>query len=55
LLSGRLALRHFTLADATFILCLLKDLSWLRYIGDRNVHSLQDAERYLRDGARKKS
>jgi [ribosomal protein S5]-alanine N-acetyltransferase len=48
--SHRLALRHFTLADAPFILTLLNDPSWLRYIGDRNVHSLQDAERYLRDG-----
>jgi [ribosomal protein S5]-alanine N-acetyltransferase len=48
--THRLSLRHLTLADAPFILSLLNDASWLRYIGDRNVHSLQDAERYLRDG-----
>lgn len=48
--TDRLVLRHFTLADAPFILQLLNDESWLRYIGDRNVHSLLDAERYLRDG-----
>jgi RimJ/RimL family protein N-acetyltransferase len=43
-------LRQFTLADASLILLLLNDTSWLRYIGDRNVHSLSDAERYLREG-----
>jgi ribosomal-protein-alanine N-acetyltransferase len=48
--THRLSLRHLTLADAPFILSLVNDASWLRFIGDRNVHSLQDAERYLKDG-----
>ena len=48
--THRLSLRHLTLDDAPFILTLLNDASWLRFIGDRNVHSLQDAQRYLKDG-----
>jgi ribosomal-protein-alanine N-acetyltransferase len=48
--TRRLRLRHFTLDDAPFILSLLNDASWLRFIGDRNVHSLIDAQRYLKDG-----
>jgi RimJ/RimL family protein N-acetyltransferase len=48
--TARLRLRHFTLDDAAFILELVNDPSWLRYIGDRNVHSLDDARRYLETG-----
>ena len=48
--THRLSLRFLTLADAPFILSLVNDASWLRFIGDRNVHSLKDAERYLQDG-----
>ena len=47
----RLVLRHFTIADAPFMLKLVNDPSWIRYIGDRNVHTLNDAERYLMDGS----
>ena len=48
--TRRLAIRPFTLADAAFIVELLNDPDWLRHIGDRNVHSMADAERYLRTG-----
>jgi RimJ/RimL family protein N-acetyltransferase len=50
LLTERLALRPFTLADASFIVELVNDADWLRFIGDRNVHSIADAQRYLREG-----
>jgi ribosomal-protein-alanine N-acetyltransferase len=48
--TRRLRLRLLTLDDAPFILSLLNDASWLRFIGDRNVHSLPDAHRYLKEG-----
>lgn len=48
----RLHLRELrdTEADADFILRLLNDPSWLRYIGDRGVRSLEDARRYIASG-----
>lgn len=36
--------------DAAFILELVNQPSWLAFIGDKQVHSLADARRYLRDG-----
>lgn len=48
--TPRLRLRPFTLADAAFIVALLNDPDWIRYIGDRNIRSLEDAEAYLRNG-----
>jgi len=39
-----------TLADAPFILELVNSPSWIRFIGDRNIHDLEAAERYLKDG-----
>jgi RimJ/RimL family protein N-acetyltransferase len=48
--TARLALRPFTLDDAPFIVELLSTEGWLRFIGDRGVRSVEDAQRYLRDG-----
>jgi RimJ/RimL family protein N-acetyltransferase len=48
--TDRLALRWLGTGDAAFILRLLNDPSWLRYIGDRGVRTLDDAESYLRNG-----
>ncbi len=36
--------------DAAFMLRLLNDASWLHYIGDRGVRTLEDAERYILSG-----
>lgn len=36
--------------DAEFILGLLNEPSFLRYIGDRGVRSADDARRYIREG-----
>ena len=33
--------------DAAFVMELVNDADWLRYIGDRNVHSLDDARGYV--------
>jgi RimJ/RimL family protein N-acetyltransferase len=48
--TRRLTLRPFALDDAPFILELLNDPDWLRYIGDRGVRTLDDARAYLHNG-----
>jgi RimJ/RimL family protein N-acetyltransferase len=45
--TARLRLRELVHDDAAFILELLNDPAWLRFIGDRNVHSLDDARGYI--------
>jgi RimJ/RimL family protein N-acetyltransferase len=47
---SRIALRPFTLDDAGFIVELLNDTDWLRFIGDRGVRTLDDARAYLQSG-----
>jgi RimJ/RimL family protein N-acetyltransferase len=51
LVTARLTLRPFTPDDAAFIVELLNDPGWLRNIGDRKVHTQDDAREYLRKGA----
>jgi ribosomal-protein-alanine N-acetyltransferase len=51
--TERLFLRKFTLDDAVFILELLNTPTWLQFIGDRNVHSIDDAENFLKNGSLK--
>lgn len=48
--TDRLVLRHLTLNDAPFILELLNEPSFLRFIGDRGVRSQQDARQYILHG-----
>jgi RimJ/RimL family protein N-acetyltransferase len=51
--TSRLVVRKFNIDDAPFMLKLLNEPTWIRYIGDRNVRTLEDAEKYLQDGALK--
>ena len=48
--TERLRLRRLDASDATFILRLVNEPSWLRFIGDRGVHDLDDARRYIAEG-----
>jgi RimJ/RimL family protein N-acetyltransferase len=48
--TERLLLRRLTDADAPFILALLTDADFLAQVGDRGVHNLEDARRYVREG-----
>lgn len=48
--TQRLDLRQLVREDASFILELVNEPSWLRFIGDRNVHSLEDAVGYIEKG-----
>lgn len=45
--TERLTLREASLDDATFILRLLNEPSFLRFIGDRGVRTVDDAVRYI--------
>jgi RimJ/RimL family protein N-acetyltransferase len=48
--SERILLRPFTLEDGEFILELLNTEGWIRYIGDRNVKTIEQAKSYLLNG-----
>lgn len=48
--TQRLLLRRFTVDDAGFILTLLNEPSFLRYIGDKKVRNLDDARQYILNG-----
>ena len=48
--TERLILSHLTTDDAPFILTLLNDPSFLRFIGDRGVRTVDDAREYILDG-----
>ncbi len=48
--TERLILREFNLEDAPFIIELLNSPGWLRFIGDRGVHTRESAEKYLLNG-----
>jgi RimJ/RimL family protein N-acetyltransferase len=48
--TARLRLRRVHADDAPFIRELLNEPSWIRYIGDRGVRTLDDARRYIENG-----
>ena len=48
--TERLRLRPLTVEDAPFILELLNDPSWLRFIGDKGVRTIEDARTYIASG-----
>lgn len=48
--TKRLALRRMSTDDAEFMLHLLNEPSWLRFIGDRGVRTIEDARAYISNG-----
>ena len=48
--TERLQLCYFSLADAPFVLKLVNEPSWIRFIGDRGVYTVGQAENYLQNG-----
>ena len=48
--TDRLTLRWLTADDSAFILELLNDPGWLRFVGDKGVHTLEEARGYLLKG-----
>jgi RimJ/RimL family protein N-acetyltransferase len=50
LVTERLLLRHFSSDDAEFVLKLLNEPSFLRFIGDKGVRNSDDARQYIANG-----
>lgn len=50
LLTARLRIRPFVREDAAFIMAMLNDPDWVRFIGKRDIATLDDAWGYLRNG-----
>ena len=48
--TERLLLSHLSYDDCEFIVELVNEPAFKRFIGDKNVHSRDDARRYLREG-----
>ncbi len=48
--TKRLALRWLGTDDAPFVLELVNEPSWLRYIGDKGVRTVEDAHNYIENG-----
>ncbi|WDP88529.1 MAG: GNAT family N-acetyltransferase [Desulfobacter sp.] len=48
--TKRLVIQKLSVSDAPFILALLNDQGWLRYIGDKGVRTLEDARSYILNG-----
>jgi RimJ/RimL family protein N-acetyltransferase len=48
--TERLILRWQSIDDADFVLGLLNEPSWLRFIGDRGVRTVEDARAYILKG-----
>ena len=48
--TDRLVLRRISVEDAAFILQLLNDTSFLRFIGDKGIRTLADARNYILEG-----
>jgi RimJ/RimL family protein N-acetyltransferase len=47
--TNRLTLSIITLEDAPFILELMNTPHWLKYIGDRNIKTVEQAKTYLKE------
>ncbi|HAA12094.1 MAG TPA: GNAT family N-acetyltransferase [Cytophagales bacterium] len=47
--TERLLLRPTTVEDAEFIYELMNSPKWLKYIGDRNIRSVEDAATYIQE------
>jgi RimJ/RimL family protein N-acetyltransferase len=48
--TDRLRLREFTATDTSFTVALLNSPGWLKYIGDRNIKTKDQAKTYLENG-----
>ncbi len=46
--SERLSLKPLTLSDAEFILALVNTTGWIRFIGDRKVNDIYEANAYIK-------
>lgn len=47
--TERLILKPFDITDSAFLIRLLNSPKWLQYIGDRNVHTEEEAVAYIKE------
>ncbi|WP_298341333.1 GNAT family N-acetyltransferase [uncultured Algibacter sp.] len=47
--TERLIIEKFTTKDAPFFKALVNTPHWLKYIGDRNINTIKDAETYIQN------
>ena len=47
--TERLILKPFGKEDAPFLISLLNSPKWLQFIGQRNVHTIEEAENYIEE------
>lgn len=45
--TNRLTVRPIAISDGAFMLTLVNSPGWLKFIGDRNVYNIKDAEAYV--------
>ncbi|RFM28714.1 GNAT family N-acetyltransferase [Deminuibacter soli] len=45
--TGRLSIERLSVSDSAFMVELLNSKGWLAFIGERHVHSKEDAEAYI--------
>lgn len=50
LTTSRLILRHLSVYDVDFIIELVNTPDWIKFIGDRNIHTTEDAKAYILNG-----
>lgn len=48
--TNRLIISKFTIEDAPFFKELVNTPNWLKYIGDRNIKTIEDAKKRIEDG-----
>jgi RimJ/RimL family protein N-acetyltransferase len=48
--TARLRIRRLTVEDAAFVLALTNEPAFLANVGDKGLRSVEDAERFLREG-----
>ena len=51
--TERLVLEEFQKKHSKFLLTLVNEPAWLAFIGDKNVHSIEDAEAFIENKFRK--
>jgi RimJ/RimL family protein N-acetyltransferase len=48
--TNRLVIRRMSTDDSAFMLELFNEPSWLRFIGDRGIRTIEDAQHYILNG-----
>lgn len=51
--TERVRLREFTLSDADFVQQLVNTPSWIQFIGDRNIRTLEASQEYIQNNLQK--